>query len=101
LLLDLDGSLPDWLLVEAAALGVPCVGAPSRAQVELWPELVVVDPDAACRLARALLTDPAAMRRQVSAAARAVALTAPDPAALAESISAAHRALTAMAEASR
>jgi glycosyltransferase involved in cell wall biosynthesis len=101
LLLDLDGSLPDWLLVEAAALGVACVGAPSRAQVELWPELVVVNPDAACRLARALLTDPAAMRRQVSAAARAVGSTAPDPAALAESISAAHRALTAMAEASQ
>ena len=70
LVLNVSGSLPEQILVEAALYGVPCVGTPRvSAQSVLWVELATDDRELAVCLGRALLTNPARVRR-VTALAR-------------------------------
>src|SRR5262249_10957299 len=60
LVLNVCGSLPEELLVDAAACGVPCIGTGRvAAQAVLWPELAADDDESAVPLARALLTNAA------------------------------------------
>lgn len=74
LLIDLDGHLPDLLRIDAARLGVPCIGPPSNeTQVGLWPELCAIDAAGAVNLSRELLTNGARMRRLTSEAKAACA----------------------------
>jgi hypothetical protein len=70
LVLNVSGSLPEQMLVDAALYGVPCVGTPRvSAQSVLWVELATDDRELAVCLGRALFTNPARVRR-VTALAR-------------------------------
>jgi len=64
LVLNVAGSLPEQMLVDAALYGVPCVGTPRvSAQSVLWVELATDDRELAIALGRALFTNPARVRR--------------------------------------
>lgn len=80
LLLNCQADLPKSLLLDAALYGVPCIGSPQvEEQMLLWPGLAVADGASAIRVARALLTNAARLRR-ISAEARSlcIQLLAPD-----------------------
>jgi glycosyltransferase involved in cell wall biosynthesis len=69
LLLNLSGGLPAAMLIDAAALGVPCVGTGDVAEQRvLWPALCAETSDAAVALGRKVLSD-AAFAERVSAGA--------------------------------
>jgi glycosyltransferase involved in cell wall biosynthesis len=88
LLLNWQGDLPESLLIDAALYGVPCIGSTHvTLQTLFWPELAVQDGEVAVILMRAILTNPAFLRR-VSAAARAVCarIYAPDEEVSAQSL---------------
>ncbi len=64
LLLNASGEFPESALIDAALYGVPCIGTgESVVQRELWPELLAEEDSEAVRLARALLTNAAWLRR--------------------------------------
>jgi len=86
LLLNLTTSLERALLIDAAFLGIPCIGNDIfPEQVILWPELVVHDEKQAIDKARMLLTDAAVFARVSSNAREAcVSCYAPCEYAMAE-----------------
>jgi hypothetical protein len=64
LLFNVNGGFSETTLKDAALYGVPCIGTgSSAAQRTLWPELAVEDQAGALCLARALLTNPARLRK--------------------------------------
>ncbi len=76
LLLNVSGRMPEGLLVDAALLGVPCVGTDScPAQRILWPQLVARHENEAVILGRRLLTDAAFANHAVEAAREACRVT--------------------------
>jgi glycosyltransferase involved in cell wall biosynthesis len=82
LLLNVSGSLPDSLLLDAALYGVCCLGAPgNRVQAELWPELTTDDACDALSKARQIFTDAACARRlSLNARANCLRVYHPDEA---------------------
>jgi len=94
LVLNVGGTLPEGMLVDAALFGTPCIGTPdTSAQETLWPELATADALHATGLGRALLTDPARVRR-LTARARAACRSryAPDETLAAASLRRQHAA---------
>ncbi|MGA8532771.1 MAG: glycosyltransferase family 4 protein [Candidatus Tumulicola sp.] len=85
LLLNVEGDLPEQILVDAAFLGVPCAGTgESQAQRALWPSLLADDGEKAAALARRILTDAAFTQAAVETARTACTATyAPDETAMA------------------
>ena len=74
LLLDVEGDMPEEMLVDAALLGVPYVGtAKHKGPRALWPELEPRDADQAVAMARLILTDAALAQRMVNEARAACA----------------------------
>jgi glycosyltransferase involved in cell wall biosynthesis len=66
LVLNVSGGLPEDVLVDAALMGVPCIGTgEAEPQTVLWPELATRDPLRAVSLARDLLTNPGRARRAI------------------------------------
>jgi hypothetical protein len=64
LLLNVNGRLPEELLVDAAFYGVPCIGnRDGQAQQSLWPQLAVDDANEAVVAARAILTNAARLQQ--------------------------------------
>lgn len=94
LLLSVAADVPETMRVDAALLGVPCVGsARSAAQATLWPELIAENLADAVTLARRIFTNPAAMQRVCSEARRrCVAAYAPSEAAVVRSLRHLHAA---------
>jgi glycosyltransferase involved in cell wall biosynthesis len=79
LLLNASGEFSDATLVDAALFGVPCVGSgASSVQRDLWPDLVVHNPLEAIEVARAVLTNPAWLRRESARASACREIYKPD-----------------------
>lgn len=69
LILNMGNRLSEVTLIDAALCGVPCIGSPkSRAQTDLWPDLVVSQARLALNLARCLLTNAARFHSLVECA---------------------------------
>jgi hypothetical protein len=92
LVLNVSGGLPEEVLVDAALMGMPCIGTDeAEPQTVLWPELSTRDPLRAVSLARELLTNPGRTRQAIDHARDVCqAVYAPDEEAVAAELRGRH-----------